>query len=250
MTENDGTKNAPNSGTGGNPPPPAAPQGPPPPQQPPVLPKAPGTPPSAGPGTPPPGFPPPAPPGPGAVPPGTPPRGQIRNQVAGVTQPRPPSLAEQRAREHALREQEEQRLAYEAEQARKQKLRKRLLIGGGVGVGVVALVAIWYAASTPDEVEAQCTADGVVVDDKYCSESYATSNGGHVSGGFIYIGGSSYRYHYGGASTPVGQKVSGGSYTMPDNSKVTTKSGSTVQRGGFGVVDGGKSSGGTKSGGS
>nr|WP_170212078.1 hypothetical protein [Saccharothrix australiensis] len=167
----------------------------------------------------------------------------MRQQQPGVTRPRPPTLAEQRARNEAARQQREAELALEAEQARKKKLRKRLLIGGGVAAGVAGVVAIWYAASSPDEVEAQCTQDGVVVEDRYCDENYARSHGGYYSGGFIYIGGSSYRYHYGGSSAPVGQKVSGGSYTIPKGANVTTKSGTTIQRGGFGVSGGSKSGG-------
>ncbi|GAA3861183.1 hypothetical protein GCM10022243_29220 [Saccharothrix violaceirubra] len=170
-------------------------------------------------------------------------RGRVRNQESGRTKPKPPSLAVQRAREQAVREEQERQLALEAEQARKRKTRKRLLIGGGVAVGVVGVVAIWYAASSPDDVEAQCTKDDVVVDDQYCDPSYASTHGGYTSGGFIYIGGSSYRYHYGGTSTPVGSKVSGGSYTIPKGSNVTTKSGTVVQRGGFGVSGGSKSGG-------
>lgn len=182
--------------------------------------------------------------GPAAPPPYVPPkRGAVRRQEAGVTQPRPPTLAEQRARAEAIQRQRDEELALEQEAARKKKLRKRLLIGGGAAVGVAGLVAIWYAASSPDEVEAQCTQDGVVVEDQYCDENYARTHGGHVSGGFIYIGGSSYRYHYGGSSVPVGQKVSGGSYTIPKGSNVTTKSGTTIQRGGFGVTGGSKSGG-------
>ncbi|MEU4442469.1 hypothetical protein AB0K14_01770 [Actinosynnema sp. NPDC050801] len=170
-------------------------------------------------------------------------RGQIRRQEPGQTKPRPPTLAEQRARAAVIEQQREQQLAVEAEAQRRKKLRKRLLIGGGVGVGVVGVVAIWYAVSSPDDVEAQCTRDDVVVEDQYCDENYARSNGGYVSGGFIYIGGSSYRYHYGGTSTPVGSKVSGGSYTMPKGANVSTKSGTVVQRGGFGVSGGSKSGG-------
>ncbi|MEU6154741.1 hypothetical protein ABZ816_32595 [Actinosynnema sp. NPDC047251] len=170
-------------------------------------------------------------------------RGQVRQQQPGVTQPRPPTVAEQRARAQEIQRRQQAELAEEAERARKKKLRKRLLIGGGVAVGVVGVVAIWYAASSPDDVEAQCTQDGVVVDDQYCDDNYARSHGGYTSGGFIYIGGSSYRYHYGGSSVPVGQKVSGGSYTVPKGANVTTKSGTTIQRGGFGVSGGSKSGG-------
>ncbi|XVS64611.1 hypothetical protein ACQPYE_00670 [Actinosynnema sp. CA-299493] len=170
-------------------------------------------------------------------------RGQIRSQEAGQTKPRPPTLAEQRARAAAIEQQREQQLAVEAEGARRKKLRKRLLIGGGVAVGVAGVVAIWYAASSPDDVVAQCVKDDVVVEDQYCDESYATSHGGYYSGGFIYIGGSSYRYNYGAPSAPVGQKISGGSYTMPKGANISTKSGTVVQRGGFGVSGGSKSGG-------
>jgi hypothetical protein len=226
MTENDNTGNAATPGGASGPNGPNGPNGP-------------GGPGAQGGGATPPPYVPPAPQGPPA--PGG--RGQIRNQEPGVTKPRPPTLAEQRARALAIEQEREQQLALEAEEKRRKKLRKRLLIGGGVAVGVVGVVAIWYAASSPDEVEAQCTQDDVVVEDQYCDESYARSHGGYTSGGFIYIGGSSYRYHYGGSGVPVGQKVSGGSYTVPKGANVTTKSGTVVQRGGFGVSGGSKSGG-------
>ncbi|MBB5806940.1 hypothetical protein F4560_006708 [Saccharothrix ecbatanensis] len=228
MTENDNTGNSATPGQGG----PSGPNGP-------------GGPGQQGGGASPPPYVPQSPQGPPHGQPQGPPqgRGQIRRQEPGATKPRPPTLAEQRARATAIEQQREQQLALEAEEARKKKLRKRLLIGGGVAVGVAGVVAIWYAASSPDDVEAQCTRDDVVVEDQYCDESYARSHGGTVGGGFIYIGGSSYRYHYGGASTPVGQKVSGGSYTMPKGANISTKSGTVVQRGGFGVSGGSKSGG-------
>ncbi|MGM1064964.1 hypothetical protein [Saccharothrix sp. Mg75] len=219
MTENDNTGNAASPGQGGAGGPGNGP-----------------TPPAGG-ATPPPYAPPPSP-GQGQAG-----RGQIRRQEPGRTKPRPPTLAEQRARAQAIEEQREAELAREAEEKRKKKLRKRLLIGGGVTVGVVGVVAIWYAASSPDDVTAQCTDDGVVVEDQYCDDNYARSHGGYSSGGFIYIGGNSYRYHYGSAPLSVGQKVSGGSYTIPKGANVTTKSGTTIQRGGFGVSGGSKSGG-------
>ncbi|MEU5690975.1 hypothetical protein [Actinosynnema sp. NPDC020468] len=179
-------------------------------------------------------------------------KGRIRQQEPGRTKARPPTLAEQRAREQAVRDQQEEELRLQAEAARKRRKRKRLLIGGGVTAGVVGVVAIWYAASSAEDVEAQCTKDDVVVDDQYCDASYASSHGGYSSGGFIYIGGSSYRYHYGGSSVPVGTKVAGGSYTIPKGANVATKSGTSIQRGGFGISSksGSSSSGGSKSGGS
>nr|WP_285749776.1 hypothetical protein [Lentzea sp. NBRC 105346] len=167
----------------------------------------------------------------------------MRQQRPGVTQPRPPTLAEQRAREAAKKAEQERYLAEAAAYEKKRKIRKRVLIGGGVTVGVVGLVAIWYAAASPDNVTAQCTQNDVVVDDDYCSESYYRSHGGYSSNGFIYVGGSSYRYYYGGPGYSVGQKVSGGSYTLPKGANVTTKSGTTIQRGGFGLKSSGSSGG-------
>ncbi|MFC0070821.1 cell envelope integrity protein TolA [Umezawaea endophytica] len=178
------------------------------------------------------------------------PRGRIRQQD-GSTKPRPPSLAEQRAREQAQRDLVAADQAREAEYARKKKVRKRLLIGGGVTVGVVALVAIGYAALSPDDVTATCTTsdDVVVADDNNCDENYARSHGGYSSGGFIYmpiVGGgySQYRYNYGGTGV-VGQKISGGTTVKPPKASISTRSGTSIQRGGFGVSSGGSKSGGS-----
>jgi hypothetical protein len=168
----------------------------------------------------------------------------VREQQAGVTQPRQATVAEQRARAAALKAQQERFAAESAAFEKRRKTRKRWLIGGGVTVGVVALVAIWYAAASPKNVTAQCTdSNNVIVDDDYCDQSYYSSHGGYTSGGFIYIGNSSYRYNY-GSSGSVGQKAVGGSYTIPKGANVTTKSGTSVQRGGFGVSSGSSSSGG------
>jgi hypothetical protein len=224
MTENDNTGSGATPGQGG-------PSGP-------GRPNGPATPgPGSGGASPPPYVP--------ETPQGPPPagRGQIRSQEPGQTRPRPPTLAEQRARAAAIEQQREQQLAVEAEEARRRKLRKRLLVGGGVAVGVAGVVAIWYAASSPDDVVAQCVRDDVVVEDQYCDEEYARTHGGTFAGGFIYIGGSSYRYNYGAPSAPVGSKISGGSYTMPKGANISTKSGTVVQRGGFGVSGGSKSGG-------
>ncbi|WP_371927454.1 hypothetical protein [Lentzea sp. HUAS12] len=182
--------------------------------------------------------------GPNQPAPQKPTKGKMRQQQAGVTKPRQATVAEQRARAAALKAQQERFAAESAAFEKKRKTRKRLLIGGGVTVGVVALVAIWYAAASPKNVTAQCTdQNNVIVDDDYCSDSYYRSHGGYSSGGFIYIGNSSYRYNYGGTGS-VGQKVSGGSYTIPKGANVSTKSGTSVQRGGFGISSGSKSSGG------
>lgn len=173
------------------------------------------------------------------------PRGRIRYQDPATARARPPSLAEQRARQVAERERRRREIAEIAEADRKSKLRRRLMIGGGVTVGVVALVAIWYAASRPREVTAYCVADDdVVTDDNYCDQRYATTSGGYYSGGFFFIGGRQYHYYYGGNPTPLGGHVSGGSTVKPKSASITTRSGKTIQRGGFGIRGGsGKSSG-------
>jgi uncharacterized membrane protein YgcG len=183
-------------------------------------------------------------------------RGQIRFQDAETTKPREPTLGEQRARRRAMERQREREIARreEAEEAeRKSRLRRRILIGGGVTVGVVALVAVWYAAATPDEVTANCVGDDSVVaaNENVCDENYVRSQGGYYSNGifFLPIPGGGYRqyhYNYGGTVGPGG-RVTGGSTAAPSgNTTVRTASGKTVQRGGFGVSSGG----GSKSGGS
>ncbi|MGX7823621.1 hypothetical protein ACTG9Q_00860 [Actinokineospora sp. 24-640] len=171
--------------------------------------------------------------------------GSINYQDPHTTVPREPSLAERRARQEAQRRARDAEYAAAAEAEEKRKKRKRILIGTGVTVGVVGLVAVIYASSQPDEVTAQCVnPEGVIVEEDYCDENYARSNGGYVSGGFIFIGGTSYRYNYGGAGA-VGQRVSGGSFVAPSGATVKSPSGKTVQRGGLGVGGSGGKSGGS-----
>lgn len=174
------------------------------------------------------------------LPPVPPRRGQVSHQDPSTTSARPPTVAEQRARQAAEQAEQQRRQAEIAEAERKAKLRKRLLIGGGVSVGVVGLVAIWYAAQQPDEVTARCVdQNNVVVDDDYCDDDYARSHGGsgHSGGVFIYSGGRQYSYYYGGTGSH-GQKVSGGSSIRPKDANITTASGKTIQRGGFGIRGG------------
>jgi uncharacterized membrane protein YgcG len=185
----------------------------------------------------------------------------MRFQDPSTAQPREPTLAEQRARRQALADQERQEIAEQearAEAERKAATRRKVLIGGGVTVGLVAVVATWYvAAASTETVNAVCTdSNNVVQPDEYCDDGYARTHGGHYdSVGGLWIvplpggGYSQYRYNYGGTGV-VGQPVSGGTYTKPSgNTTVKTNSGKTVQRGGFGIS--GKSSGGSgKSGGS
>jgi hypothetical protein len=185
----------------------------------------------------------------------------MRYQDAESTTPREPTLAEQRARRKALLE-EEERAAADAQARevaeRKAATRRKVLIGSGVTVGLVGVVAAWYVVGSPNSVDAVCTdGSGTVVSDNECDDDYVASHGGHydsVSGLWLLplaTGGGfgQYRYNYGGTGT-VGQHVSGGTFDKPSGgTTVKTSSGKTVQRGGFGIS--GKSTGGSgKSGGS
>ncbi|MBB3662527.1 type II secretory pathway pseudopilin PulG [Prauserella sediminis] len=182
----------------------------------------------------------------GASQPGQSQPGRMRFQDPSTAAPREPTLAEQRARQQAAVAERER--AAQAEQARlaaeqKSDSRRKLLIGSGVGLGLVGLVAGWYLVK-PDDVTAVCTdAEGTVVaNDDYCDEDYVNSHGGYVSGGFMFLpmpggGMQQYRYNYGGSGTP-GTQVQGGSYNKPSGANISTKSGKSIQRGGFGVSGG------------
>ena len=191
-------------------------------------------------------------------PPEPPKRGSMRFQDSN-TQPKQPSLAEQRARQQALvQEERDEELARQADA--KAATRRKILIGSGVTVGLVGLVATFYSVAKTDNVTAVCTdSNGIVQNDDDCDENYVTSHGGYSSGGFLFlpIGGggyNSYRYNYGGTGV-IGQRVTGGTYDAPSSrTNVNTKSGKSVQRGGFGISGKSGSTGGTggsgKSGGS
>jgi hypothetical protein len=166
--------------------------------------------------------------------------GTIRYQDAS-TEPRPPTLAEQRARMQA----EEELAVQQAVADQRSTTRRRVMIGAGVTVGVAALVAGWYVLASPASVTARCAVAAgsdtdTVVADQNCDPAYAAAHGGHVSNGFVFIplvggGFGQYRYYYGGTGT-IGQHVSGGSFTAPSHATVRTGSGTTVQRGGFGIT--------------
>ncbi len=182
------------------------------------------------------------PPGPPA---GEPRPGRMERQEAGTTQPRPPTVAEARARDKARRQAEQaQRAAAEAEEA-KRRTRKRVMMGGVAVVGVAALVGGGYlayrAVAAPEQVTASCVqvdenGNEVVVADEYCGDGKTnfrsdTSHGG--GGSLILLGWPQYRYHYGGTPT-IGKPPSGGSSVKPRNAEIKTKSGTTIQRGGLG----------------
>ncbi|MDA3630926.1 hypothetical protein [Saccharopolyspora oryzae] len=207
------------------------------------------------------GTPPPNPPTqPEQQPTAGPQQGRIRYQDPDSTTPREPTLAEQRARIAAEKRRAEQERAELEAAEKKSQNRRRLMIGGGVTVGVVALVAAMYSASeVSNEASASeqyCATDqsgqpGVRDNDDFCNEQYVTSHGGHMgSGGMffmpIFLPGttipsgqySSYRYAYtpaGVSAPPVGSPASGSSFTKPSGSTIKDTSGKTIQRGGFGI---------------
>lgn len=184
-------------------------------------------------------------------------RGSMRFQDEGTTA-RQPSLAEQRARRQAIADQErEEAEALEAAQVADKKAgtKRKILIGSGVTVGLVGLIATFYTVAKTTDVTAVCTDNNnTVVADKDCDENTLRSQGAvyNQSTGFwvmpLFLGGGQYRYNYGGSGN-VGQRVSGGSFDPPSSrTNVSTKSGTSVQRGGFGISGKtGKSSGGTGS---
>lgn len=194
----------------------------------------------------------------------TPKQGTIRFQDESTT-PRPPTLAEQRARQQAEQEEQERELRAEADaeaDTARRAHRKRVLIGAGVTVGIVAVIGGLYLASRSNDVTARCTTDGgaqsgTVVQDQYCDQDYVTAHHGYIDNGIIFLpllggGYSQYHYYYGGSGN-IGQRVTGGSYTQPSSGTIKTNSGSTVSRGGLGVsskTGGSGGSGGGEEGGS
>jgi hypothetical protein len=177
-------------------------------------------------------------------------RGSMRFQDAESTTPREPTLAEKRAMRRAM-EEDEENLRTEVETAERKSLtRRRVLIGAGVTVGLVATVAVWYAAATPDEVTANCVDNNnaLSTNEDICTEDYVRSHpGAYTSGGFFFIpivGGGYNQYHYNYGGTVQNGRVVGGSTAAPSSgTTVKSTSGKTVQRGGFGVSGGGKSGG-------
>lgn len=167
--------------------------------------------------------------------------GSMEFQDAATTKPRPPTPAELRARDKYAKKQqelEEARLAAEA----KRRHRRRVLMGAAAAVGVVGVVAGlgYWALSTPN-VTAQCVQEDpngqpVIVPDSYCT--------GHTEGlnGFFYYGGHQYHYYYGSEGS-IGSRPIGGTTVAPKGANITTKSGTTISRGGLGGSSSGKSSG-------
>lgn len=173
-----------------------------------------------------------------------PPRqGSVQRQEPGITQPRPPTVAEARARDKARKRAEEARQAAVAAGEAKKRTRKRVMIGGVAIVGVAALVGGGYLAyraiSAPDKVTASCVkvenGQEVVVEDRYCGDGRPgfVGDGGIGPGLIILGGGPQYRYYYGGTPT-IGKPPTGGTTVKPKSAEIKTKSGTTIQRGGLG----------------
>ncbi|MBU3750514.1 MAG: hypothetical protein FGM52_08685 [Mycobacterium sp.] len=157
----------------------------------------------------------------------------MRSQEVGVTQPRPATVAEARARDKARKAREiaEQFAAEQAASAqRRRDQNKKTLMGAVAVVGVVAVVALGYQMSKTDrDITASCVDENnVVVSDSYCG-----SGTPGIGGVFIWAG-APYRYYYGGTSGGVGTRATGGTLTQPSGTIAKTKSGSSISRGGFG----------------
>lgn len=189
---------------------------------------------------------------PGAPRPEDAPPRRMRTQTPENAVPRAPSLAESRERDRVRREAElaarQQAEADERNEARRRR-RKTYLIAGGVGIGLVAVLAATYMSASSNDSDyesAQCVNDqNVVVDDQYCSDN----SSGHAGPGgmfLFFVGGNSYRYSY-GSNAPVGQVANGSStpqqgksYANAGGKEVTSKgsTGGSVQRGGLGSSSG------------
>lgn len=187
--------------------------------------------------------------------------GNMRRQTPESAVRREPTLAESRERDRVRREAERAaRLQAEEDQRNEEKRRRRktYLISGGVGLGLVAILAATYMSAAggggEDYESAQCTNEqGVVVDDQICENATEERSG---PGGmfFFLVGGSMYRYSY-GSNAPVGAIAngsttpqSGKSYATSGGREVTNsgKTGGPVSRGGLGSSSGSKGSSGGK----
>jgi hypothetical protein len=106
-----------------------------------------------------------------------------------------------------------------------------------IGVVSVMVVGFCSAVQAEEEVSADCVdynqplPDGTyaVVDDDYCDDDDGRTH---------YYGGSrgAYRWYYGGTRT--GNRVSGGTSLRPSDVEISSRSGKSIQRGGFGGKSG------------
>lgn len=187
--------------------------------------------------------------------------GNMRRQTPDSAVRREPTLAESRERDRVRREAERAaRLQAQEDQRNEEKRRRRktYLISGGVGLGLVAILAATYMSSAggggEDYETAQCTNEqGVVVEDQVCENATEERSG---PGGmfFFLVGGNMYRYSY-GSNAPVGAMANGSttpqtgkSYATGNGREVSKngKTGGPVSRGGLGSTSGSKGSSGGK----
>lgn len=177
-------------------------------------------------------------------------QGSIEVQEPGVTQPRPPTVAEARARDKARKQAQEAQRAAAAAEDDKRRTRKRIMMGGVAIVGVAGLVGGGYLAyrafTAPDQVTASCVqvdedGDEVVVEDQYCGPGRQNFHDDSSAGSLILLAGwPQYRYYYGGTNT-IGQAPKGGTTVRPTKAEIKTKTGTVVQRGGLGSRSGSSS---------
>ncbi|MEU8318021.1 hypothetical protein AB0C33_06580 [Nonomuraea sp. NPDC048881] len=111
-------------------------------------------------------------------------------------------------------------------------------------LGVLSVMLVGYCAATQDDddVTADCVVqleDGTyeVVDDDYCDDDGGSGGGG----GSHYYAGSrgAYMWYYGGRR--VGNRMQGGTTYRPSDVNISSRSGKSIQRGGFGNSWGGGS---------
>ncbi|MEV0145892.1 MULTISPECIES: hypothetical protein [unclassified Nonomuraea] len=109
-------------------------------------------------------------------------------------------------------------------------------------IGIVSVMVVGYCAaqSDDDDVTADCVdtsqqlPDGSypVVDDDYCDDDDDDGGGG---GAHYYSSGGSraaYHWYYGGRR--VGTHVRGGTTLRPSDVTISSRTGKSIQRGGFG----------------
>ncbi|MDQ1735251.1 MAG: hypothetical protein QOH56_1502 [Pseudonocardiales bacterium] len=153
-------------------------------------------------------------------PPPRPRRGSVRTQDGDTAAAPSPAAVRRRLIAQDARDQKY------AEDARRRRNRRNVLIGSGVAIGVVGVAAIVYWSAASSSTTAHC----VGANDQPVSASYC-DNGSHI-GNFFFFGGSQYHYYYGG--NVAGGRYAGGSTVAPRNGKISTDSGKTIRRGGFG----------------
>ncbi|MFG2077633.1 hypothetical protein [Nonomuraea maritima] len=119
-------------------------------------------------------------------------------------------------------------------QATKEPPRKSSKVVPLVVLGVLSVMVVGYcAATTDDDVTADCVIqreDGTyeVVDDDYCDDDGHT---GYHGGSYVGSRGA-YMWYYGGRM--VGNRMQGGTTLRPTDVNISSRSGKSIQRGGFG----------------